>query len=89
MFIQAAYQKGGLLSTPPPPAKPGEIEYLDLNLDDPSQEKAQRSPAMTQRATAAQGSVTPTEYHDIDFARTQALNKTRIAMETMRKSTSG
>lgn len=86
--VQTEHLKRNLNSTPPPPKKPGEIEYLDLGLDEPPSGK-ERSPVIGGRPpVAAGGNVTPTEYHDIDFVKTQALIETRKDLESKRKSSS-
>lgn len=58
-------------TTPPAPgSKESELKYIDLDHDD-SVEQPVRSPV------GASGSLIPTEYHEIDFVKTDALKTVR------------
>ena len=59
-------------TTPPAPGsnKDSELKYIDLDHDD-SLEQPMRSPV------GANSSLQPTEYHEIDFVKTDALKTVR------------
>lgn len=76
---------GALNCTPPAPPAPtqhGEIQYLDLALEEQS-DKGKNS--LCSR-TLASGNVSPTDYKEIDFVKTKALNETQKDVESKRKS---
>ena len=74
--------KKNLNSTPPPPARPGEVQYLDLDLDDNSD--TEKSPVFAR--SPPPGNVSPTDYKEIDFVKTKALTDIRKGLESKRKS---
>ena len=76
---------------PPTPKPRGEIEYLDLGLDERSANQrsgagSAPSPVIAARAQTNKGNVTPTEYHEIDFMKTEALSAIKRGVENKRKS---
>jgi len=73
---------GALNCTPPAPKSHGEIQYLDLALDEQS-EKGKNSLCLR---TSTSGNVSPTDYKEIDFVKTKALNETQKDVENKRKS---
>ncbi|KAL4230894.1 GPI-anchor transamidase subunit gab1 [Mactra antiquata] len=63
-------------TTPPAPGnKDTELKYVDLDHDDASDKEPMRSPH------GAPGGVTPTEYHEIDFVKTDALRNVKESVE--------
>ncbi|XP_064636379.1 GRB2-associated-binding protein 1-like isoform X2 [Lineus longissimus] len=61
-----------------------EIQYLDLDLQaTPEKKVIKRSPKLSKPVTA--GNVSPTEYKEIDFLKTHALNETRKTLESEHK----
>ncbi|KAK2161802.1 hypothetical protein LSH36_109g01023 [Paralvinella palmiformis] len=77
-----AAKMGALNCTPPAPKSHGEIQYLDLALDEQS-EKGKNSLCLR---TSTSGNVSPTDYKEIDFVKTKALNETQKDVESKRKS---
>ena len=73
---------GSLNCTPPAPKRQGEVQYLDLALENSTDKE--RSP-MTIRSQAL-GNVSPTDYKEIDFIKTKALNDTQRDVESKRRS---
>ena len=80
--MEPALPKKSLHSTPPPPKKKDEIQYLDLELEENSD--GERSPNTTRSPGA--GSSSPTDYKEIDFIKTTALRETKSYVESKRKS---
>jgi len=78
-------QMKSLNSTPPPPTskRPGEVQYLDLDLNSETSE-AEKSPIFPK--SLAVRCVTPTDYKEIDFIKTKALNDMKKDLEKKRKS---
>ena len=74
-----------LNSTPPPPTskRPGEVQYLDLDLNNEPAD-VEKSPVF--QRSAAVRCVTPTDYKEIDFIKTKALNDLTKDLEKKRKS---
>ncbi|XP_046556048.1 GRB2-associated-binding protein 1-like [Haliotis rubra] len=64
----------GMRAVPPPPQvlEDKELKYLDLELDEYTQETNTRSPSSVHLPHS-----TPTEYREIDFVKTQALSNTK------------
>lgn len=63
-------------TTPPAPSnKDTELKYVDLDHDDATDREPLRSPH------GAPGGVTPTEYHEIDFVKTDALRNVKESIE--------
>ena len=59
-------------TTPPAPGnKDTELKYVDLDHDDTAENEPMRSPH------GAPGGLTPTEYHEIDFVKTDALRNVK------------
>jgi hypothetical protein len=76
--------KKNLNSTPPPPPRSGEVQYLDLDLDDNSD--SEKSPVFGGRQPPAASSSEATDYKEIDFIKTNALTHIRKGLESKRKS---
>ena len=76
--------KKSLNSTPPAPQRAGEVQYLDLDLEEAAEE-TERSPVFA-RSPPAPGSASPTDYKEIDFIKTKALSDVRKDLDTKRKS---
>ncbi|ELT93630.1 hypothetical protein CAPTEDRAFT_220911 [Capitella teleta] len=70
--------KGSLGSTPPPPKKSSEVQYLSLDLD--------KSGADPERSPASPRSPQATDYKEIDFVKTKALGEMKKDLENRRKS---
>lgn len=80
-------QMKSLNSTPPPPTskRPGEVQYLDLDLDtNRENSEAEKSPIFPKSLGVR--CVTPTDYKEIDFIKTKALNDMKKDLEKKRKS---
>lgn len=78
--------KKGLDSTPPPPKKPGEVQYLSLDLDKNGSE-SEKSPASPRSPPQhLVGHSSPTDYKEIDFVKTKALGDMKKDLENRRKS---
>ena len=85
IVFQPAYPMRSLHSTPPPPKKAGEIQYLDLDLDiHKDSSDPERSPGACAKSPSRTISVT--EYREIDFVKTEALTQTKKEIENKRKS---
>lgn len=66
-------------TTPPAPAnKDTELKYVDLDHDDNADQEPLRSPH------GAPGGLTPTEYHEIDFVKTDALRNVKETVSVER-----
>ncbi len=75
--------KKNLNSTPPPPARSaGEVQYVDLDMDDTSD--TEKSPVFAR--SPPPGNVSPTDYKEIDFIKTKALTDVKRGVESKRKS---
>ena len=80
----AGGNKTSLNSTPPPPQRSGEIQYLDLYHDDNTE--TEKPVGSTFATVPPPGNITPTDYKEIDFIKTKALSDTRKDLESKRKS---
>lgn len=66
-------------TTPPAPGnKDTELKYVDLDHDDTTDKETVRSPL------PAPGGLTPTEYHEIDFLKTDALRNVKETVSVER-----
>ena len=85
--IEGLQSKKSLNSTPPPPNRPGEVQYLDLALENNSD--PERSPVFRRSPPPPanrHGKASPTEYKEIDFVKTKALTDMKKDVESKRKS---
>ncbi|XP_013413862.1 GRB2-associated-binding protein 1 isoform X3 [Lingula anatina] len=72
-----------LQATPPAPRKQKIVEYLDLDLSDHSSDQ-EKSPRLTRSPPAAQRN--QTDYKEIDFLKTKALEDIKRDLDSKRKS---
>lgn len=76
-----------LHSTPPAPKRPGEVQYLDLELEHQEDDAGgEKSPPVFSKPLPTGGTTTPTDYKEIDFVKTKALSETMKDVENKRKS---
>ena len=77
--------KKHLNSTPPPPNRAGEVQYLDLDLEESEEQSRDRSPAST-RSLAPPSADSQTDYKEIDFVKTNALCHLKKDLLSVRRS---